>query len=497
MTPRQPVTSPAVAAFLDRAEHRLIIDGALVPSVSGQTIPVFDPSTGQTIGQIAAGTADDVNAAVRAARAAFEGAWSRWSPYDRQALLFKAFDLLQSRFDEVAEVESIDMGAPISRTKATRPAALRMVQFFAAQALCVSGETLQNGLPGQISTMTLRAPVGVIGGIIPWNGSLTSLWWIVGAVMATGCTCVLKPAAEASLSVLFLAELLQEIGLPPGVVNVVTGHGSDAGDALARHPDVDRIAFTGSTETGRKIIDASKGNIKRLQLELGGKSPDIIFADADLDKAIPGAAMGAFANSGQICYAGSRILVQRPIMNEVVDRLAAYVATLRLGSSLDPQSQIGPVISDRQRDGILAAMARGTAEGARLAAGGAHLDADLGSGYFVQPTILADVDMTMSVAREEIFGPVAVIIPFDTLEEAVRIGNQTEYGLAGAVWSQNISIALKVVNGIHSGTMWVNCYGMIDPMVGFHGTKMSGYGAKGGHAHLDTYLYTKSVYISL
>lgn len=486
--------SPAVRAFLDRGSHGLWIDGETAPAIATEWIPVFAPATGEEIGQIASGDTADVDLAVRAARSAFTGDWARWSAYDRQALLFRAYDLLDRRFDELAEVEALDMGAPIGRTRATKPAALRMVQFFAAQALNIKGETLPNGLGGEVSSMTLRAPVGVIGGIIPWNGALTSLWWIIGAVIATGCTCVLKPATEASLTTLYLCELLAGIGLPKGVVNVVTGHGSKAGEALARHMDVDRIAFTGSTETGRRIIEASKTNIKKLQLELGGKSPDIVFADADLDRAVPGAAMGIFGNSGQVCFAGSRILVQRSIAAEFTERMAAFVQTLRLGHSLDPASQIGPVISDKQRASVLSYVEIGKAEGARLVSGGLQ-PAGVEGGYYVQPTVFADVDMQMRVAREEIFGPVVVIIPFDTEDEAIRIGNQTEYGLAGAVWSRDISTALNVVNRIQSGVMWVNCYGLIDPSVGFHGTRMSGYGAKGTTAHLDTYLTTKSVYI--
>lgn len=495
MTASIPSRSQNVAAFLARGTHKLLINGALVPAASGQVIASVNPSTGEMIGQIASGAAEDVDQAVRAARAAFEGEWSRWSAYDRQALLFRIYYLLESRFDELAEIESIDMGGPISRTRGAKSAALRMVQFFAAMALSVKGETIQNGLPGEVSTMTLRAPVGVIGGIIPWNGSIVSIWWILGAVLATGCTCVIKPATEASLTALYLAEMLSDIGLPPGVINVVSGHGAQAGDALARHPDVDRIAFTGSTETGRRIIDASKSNIKRLQLELGGKSPDIVFADADLDKAVPGAAMGAFANSGQICYAGTRILVQRSIAKEFTKRLAAFVSQLKVGQSLDPDAQIGPVISARQTDSVLSYVKAGQREGATLVTGGHRLQGALQNGYFIEPTVFADVDMGMTIAREEIFGPVVSIIPFDTLDEAVKIGNQTEYGLAGAVWSRDISTALRVVNRVHAGAMWVNCYGLIDPLTGFNGAKMSGYGAKGSTAHLDTYLYTKSVYI--
>ncbi|TGR18800.1 MULTISPECIES: aldehyde dehydrogenase family protein [unclassified Mesorhizobium] len=481
--------------FLARTRHSLLIGGELVAAVAGKLIEVRNPSTGEVLGQLAAGDAQDMDKAVKVARAAFEGEWSRWTPYERQALLMRAYDLLSRRFDEVAEIESLDMGAPISRTRASKAAALRMVQFFSSMALSVRGETLPNGLPGDVTTMTLKAPVGVVGGIIPWNGSLSAVWWIIGAVLATGCTTVIKPATEASLSVLYLVEMLQEIGVPNGVVNVVTGHGTTAGDALARHRDVDRIAFTGSTETGRRIIDASKVNIKRLQLELGGKSPDIVFADADLEKAVPGAATGIFANSGQICYAGSRILVDRRIAKEFTARIADFVKGLRMGHSLDPEAQLGPLISEKQRDIVRAYVLSGKADGAKLVAGGERLEGEFRKGYFVPPTVFANVDMEMTIAREEIFGPVVSIIPFDTVDDAVRIGNQTEYGLAGAVWSQNISTALNVVDRIHAGVMWVNCYGLIDPLVGFNGAKMSGYGAKGGIAHLDTYLYTKSVYI--
>lgn len=486
--------SARAQTFLGREKHKLIIDGVLTGATRGDPIASRDPSTGKVIGYIEAGQAEDIDRAVKAARAAYEGPWSKWSPYDRQALLFRIHSLLTSRFSEVAEIESMDIGVPITRSLGAKAAALRMVQFFAAMALSVSGETLQNGLPGDVSTMTIKAPVGVVGGIIPWNGSLTSIWWIVGAVIATGCTTVLKPATEASLSVLYLVEMLHEAGLPNGVVNVVTGHGSQAGDALARHPGVDRIAFTGSTETGRQIIDASKVNIKRLQLELGGKSPDIIFADANLDKAVPGAAMGVFANSGQICYAGTRILVQRSIVGEFTDRLSDFVQKLRVGPSLDTTSQLGPVISEKHKASVMSYIDIGLHEGAKLATGGAAEPA-LAQGYFVKPTVFTNVNMNMRIAQEEIFGPVVSIIPFDTTDEAISIGNKTEYGLAGAVWSENLTTALNVVNRIHAGVMWVNCYGLIDPLVGFNGAKMSGYGAKGSLAHLDTYLYTKSVYI--
>ncbi|CAG2153842.1 NAD/NADP-dependent betaine aldehyde dehydrogenase [Cupriavidus yeoncheonensis] len=491
-----PSLSLAAEAFFARREFGLIIDGQSVPAASGETLETFNPSTGEGLARIAAGDAADVDRAVRAARAAFNGPWAKWSPYDRQALLFRAHALIDQRFDELAEIEAMDMGAPISKVLATKASMQRSIGFFASQALSIRGETAPNGLPGEVTTMTVRGPAGVIGGIIPWNGPLGSQWWIIGAVLATGCTAVLKPSEEASLSVLRMVELLNEIGVPPGVLNVVTGKGSKAGEALAAHPDVNRIAFTGSTETGRKIIRASTVNIKKLQLELGGKSPDIIFADADLDKAVVGAANGVFNNSGQICFAGTRVLVQRSIVEQFSERVAAYAKTLRLGRSLDRQSQLGPLISSSQLDVVKGYIDAGKREGADLVCGGDRPD-DLGEGYFLRPTVFTNVNNEMKIAREEIFGPVMSIIPFDSADEAIAIGNATEYGLGGGVWTRDVSTALRVANGIQSGVMWVNCYGLIDPVVGFTGAKTSGYGAKGTSAHLDTYLQTKSIYIQV
>lgn len=489
--------SDHAAAFLSRPEHRLFIDGERVPAASGDTLPSVSPASGEVIARFAAGDAVDIDRAVTAARDAFDGEWSRWTPYERQALLLRVAHLLDERFDELAEIESLDMGAPISRVRASKPALMRMLSFFAAQALTITGETLANGLPGEVVTMTLKAPVGVVAGIIPWNGPLNSQFWIIGAVLASGCTTVLKPAQYASLSVLRVAELLAEAGVPAGVVNVVTGRGSSAGTALAAHPGVDRVAFTGSTETGQRIIEASVSNIKKLQLELGGKSANIICADADLDRAVPAAAMGVFANSGQICYAGTRVLVQRSIVEEFTSRLLAHVETLRVGHSLDEAAALGPVVSASQLDTVLSYIDIGKTEGAELLYGGSRIGDDLGRGYFLQPTVFGNVTNSMRIAREEIFGPVMSILPFDDVDEAIAIANDSDFGLGGGVWSRDVSTALRVVQGVHTGTMWVNTYGIIDPIVGFSGTKLSGYGAKGTAAHMDTYLYTKSVYIQL
>lgn len=487
----------ATIRFLSRKKYGLLINGEMVPSASRKTFETNNPSTGEVLALLSEGVEGDIDRAVRAARAAFEGPWSAWTPYERQALLYRAHDIIDRNFDELAEIESMDMGAPIARTRSTKAALLKMILFFASQTGNIAGQTFQNGLPGEVFTMSIKAPVGVVGGIVPWNAPLISQWWMLGAAMASGCTAVLKPAEDASLSMLRTVELLHEAGLPSGVLNVVTGLGSVAGAALARHPGVDRIAFTGSTTTGRKIIEASAVNIKKLQLELGGKSPDIVFADADLDKAVPGAAMGVFANSGQICFAGTRVFVERSIVQEFSARIAEYARAIRIGRSLDVDAQLGPLISRQQLDRVMSYIELGSQEGARLVCGGERLGGTLSNGYFVAPTVFSEVDNSMRIAQEEIFGPVLSVIPFDSIEDAIALGNQTEYGLAGAVWTKDISKALRVVKGIHTGMMWVNCYGLVDPLVGFGGTKHSGYGAKGGSAHLDTYLYTKSVYINI
>jgi aldehyde dehydrogenase (NAD+) len=487
----------ATQRFLSRGAYQHVIDGRPTPSMSGKTFETHEPSSGKVLAQLAEGGPADIDLAVKAARAAFQGQWSRWTPYERQALLNRVHDLIERNFEELAFIETMDMGAPASRTMGFKSFILKVILFFASQCNAVAGETLPNSLPGNVHTMSLKAPVGVVGGIIPWNGPLGSVWWIIGGVLASGCTAVLKPAEDASLSILRIIELLQEAGLPAGVINVVTGHGSVAGSALAAHPDVDRIAFTGSTATGRKIIEASAVNIKKLQLELGGKSPDIIFADADLDKAVPGAAMAVFANTGQVCYAGTRVFVQRHIVKEFAARIAEFARTVRVGHSLDPDAQLGPLISGKQLERVMSYIELGSQEGAQLISGGERLGGAFADGYFVSPTIFSDVRNDMRIAQEEIFGPVLSIIPFDTVEEAIALGNQIEYGLGGAVWTRDISTALTVVNAIHTGVMWVNTYGVVDPLVGFAGTKTSGYGAKGGRTHLDTYLYTKTVYIDV
>ena len=489
--------SPAKPDWLAQSSKRLLIGGKWVPAISGKAFETFNPATGGVLTQLAEGGADDVDLAVKAARQAFEGDWSKWKPYDRQRLLMRVHDLVDKYFDELAMLETLDMGAPLMRTQGMRRYISQVILFYATQTVNTAGETLPNSLPGNITTMSFKAPVGVVGGIIPWNGPLISQWWILGPTLATGCTAVIKPAEDASLTVLRIAEILQEAGLPDGVVNVVTGFGGVAGAALAAHNDVDRVAFTGSTETGRKIVAASAGNMKRLQLELGGKSPDIVFADADLDVAVPGAGMAAFSNSGQICFAGTRLFVQRSIQEEFVERLSKFSKSLRIGNGIDPQVQLGPIISSKQLDRVMHYVNLGTKEGAVLSSGGKRLGGDLSGGYFVEPTVFSSVNNNMAIAREEIFGPVISVIPFDDADQALRLANDIDYGLGGAVWTTNVSTAMRMSQGIKAGTIWVNCYGLIDPGVGFGGYKMSGYGWKGGPQHVDGFLYQKALYMNL
>jgi aldehyde dehydrogenase (NAD+) len=476
---------------------RLLIGGQWIAAAADEEFDTYNPADGTVIARLARGRSEDVDRAVDAARVAFEGEWSRWTPYDRQRLLMRINDLLERYADELAILETIDMGAPLARTRGMVKWASQAILFFASCTTAATTSTAPNSMPGRIMTLKHKAPLGVVGGIIPWNGPLVGQLWILGPTLATGCTCVLKPAEDASLSILRFAELMMEAGLPDGVVNIVTGYGGEAGSALAAHRGVDKISFTGSTETGRKIVEASAGNLKRLQLELGGKSPDIIFADANLDLAVPGAAMGVFANSGQVCVAGTRVFVQRAIQEEFIERLKRFTATLKVGNGLSPGVDLGPLISSRQLDRVLKYLNIAGQEGAVLAVGGSRLGSDLANGYFVQPTVYANVNNTMTIAREEIFGPVISVIPFDTAEEVLKMANDSEYGLAGGVWTRDLTTAHTVSQSIRAGVVWVNCYGAFDTSVGFGGCKMSGYGWKGSVEHVDSFLYGKAVYMNL
>lgn len=473
-----------------------LIGGKTVRPRSDRWMPSVNPATGEVLAYIPDGTVEDVNLAVEAARRAFEGTWSKWLPWERHRLFMCIYDVMEKNFEELAYLTTLDIGTPISKTLGMKQYALKAITYFATQTTNIGGQTLPNSIDAGVMTLTIKAPIGVVSGILPWNVPLVGLWWLLGGALATGCTLVLKPAEHATLTVLRIVELLHEAGLPEGVVNVVAGRGGVVGQALAEHPDVDRVVFTGSVQSGQKVIMASAGNVKRVQVELGGKSPDIVFADAPMELAVPGAAMAVFNNCGQVCTAGTRLFVERKTHDAFVDKLIAYSRKLRVGQGIAPDTDMGPLISQAQLERVLGYIDGAGSEGATLTTGGSRLAGDLAAGYFVEPTIFCDVRPEMTIAREEIFGPVIAVIPFDTEEEALRLANATPYGLGGAVWTQDLSKAMRMLNGVKAGTFWVNCYDWMDAGVGMNGTKMSGYGGKGGPSHVENFLYQKSVYIN-
>jgi aldehyde dehydrogenase (NAD+) len=487
---------PSLHTPIDGRHRKMLIDGAWCDARGGGRLETRNPATGAVIGTVPLAGAPDIYLAVAAARRAFDGPWSRFKPYERQLLLLRIADLIERHWEEIALSDTTDMGMPIVRTLANKTRVLGMLRFYAGMATSIHGQTIGNSLPGDIVSYTRKEAVGVVGAIIPWNAPTAASVWKIGPALATGCTIVLKPSEEAPLTPLLIGALMMEAGVPPGVVNVVTGTGAEAGAPLAAHMDVDKVVFTGSTATGQSILRASAGNMKRVSLELGGKSPVIVCADADLERAVPIAAMSVFANSGQICIAGSRLFVERPIHDEFVERVCAFAAKLRIGDGADPQTEIGPLISARQLERVAGFIEDGTRQGARLVTGGNRLtEGPLGAGNFIAPGVFSGVTDDMRIAREEIFGPVISALPFDTLDEAVRRGNDTPYGLGAGVFTRDLGKAHQLVNRLRAGSVWVNTYHAIDPAVPFGGYKMSGYGREGGAEHLDEYLNTKGVWI--
>lgn len=478
--------------------HRMLVDGKFVPAVSGKTLPVYNPSTGEVMAHVPEAEAEDVDRAVKAARRAFDdGPWPKMSPSQRGRLMLKLADLMEQHLEEFAEIESMDNGKPLSVARvADVPLAIDLFRYMAGWATKIMGHTFPISFPGEYLTYTLREPIGVVGQIIPWNFPLLMAAWKLGPALAAGCTVVLKLAEQTPLSGLRLAELIHEAGFPDGVVNVLTGYGEGAGAPLAAHDLVDKIAFTGSTEVGRLIVHAAAGNLKKVTLELGGKSPAIIFPDADLEKAIPGTASAIFFNHGQCCCAGSRLFAHESIFDKVVEGVSDIASKIRVGSGLDPQTQMGPLVSEEQFQKVTGYINSGLKEGAKATAGG-NKAAD--KGYFVQPTVLTKTNPDMKVIREEIFGPVVCAIPYSDadLDRIAKEANDTPYGLAASIWTRDISTANKMAKRIRSGTVWINCHNVFDAALPFGGYKQSGWGREMGAEVLNNYTEVKAVTTAL
>src|SRR6202167_3657888 len=478
--------------------RKMLINGKWVDAASGKTFKTYNPATGEVLSNIAEGDKEDINRAVQAARAAFEsGPWSKISPSERGRMIWRLADLLEKHQEEFAQLESLDNGKPLKIARvADLPLSIDHFRYYAGWATKIEGHTvpMSGWKQGMFHAYTLREPVGVVGQIIPWNFPLLMAAWKLGPALATGCTIVLKPAEQTPLTALRLGELIQEAGIPDGVVNIVPGYGETAGASITEHPDIDKVSFTGSTEVGKMILAASTGNLKRVSLELGGKSPNIIFPDADLSQAIPNAMSGVFFNSGQVCVAGTRIFVQREMYDNFLDQFGKAAERMTIGDGLDPKTRLGPLVSKEQFDRVKGYLELGRKEGARATIGGEAIE---GKGYFVKPTLFADVNNSMRIAREEIFGPVAAAIPFKDENDAVLQGNDTTYGLAAAVWTKDISRALKVSRALKAGTVWVNCYGLADTSMPFGGYKQSGFGRENGKYAIDLFTQIKSVYVKL
>jgi phenylacetaldehyde dehydrogenase len=481
-----------VSAFLKQPK-KMLIGGEWVEAVSGKTFDTYNPASGEVLAKVAAGDKADVDRAVRAARKAFEGGpWPDMLPADRARVIWKIAELIDENHDELAELETLDNGKPLLFSRIVDvPTAAAHFRYMSGFATKIEGTTIPISMPGgKYFAYTLREPVGVCAQIIPWNYPLIMAAMKLAPALAAGCTVVLKPAEQTPLTALRLGELIQEAGIPDGVVNIVPGYGETAGAALAAHPDVDKVAFTGSTEVGRLIVTAASGNLKKVSLELGGKSPNIVFADADLECAIPGSANAIFFNQGQTCAAGSRLFVHKSIFEKVISGVADKAKKFNIGPGLDPATTLGPLVSQEQCDRVCGYLDSGMKDGAKAAIGGHKI---AGSGYFVEPTILVDVRPEMKVVREEIFGPVVTATPFTDPTEIVKSANDSHYGLASAVWTRDISTAHKVAAKLRAGTVWVNCYNVFDPALPFGGFKQSGWGREGGPESLELYTQTKAV----
>jgi len=486
----------AVRGFITPVSKKMLIGGKWVEAASGKTFATVNPATAETLAMVAEGDAEDINRAVEAARKAFDtGSWSQMKPSDRTRVLLRIADLIEKHSDELAQLETLDNGKTIFESRNVDiPGAAETFRYYAGWPTKIYGET--NPSDPSFFNYTLREPVGVCGQIIPWNFPLMMAAWKLAPALACGNTIVLKPAEQTPLTAIRLGELLLEAGIPEGVVNIVPGFGPTAGAALANHPLVDKVAFTGSTEVGKEILKASAGNLKRVSLELGGKSPNIVFLDADQDAAAAGAFMGIFFNQGQVCCAGSRLFVEQKIYDQFTDTLASSAASVKQGPGLDKESRLGPLVSQEQYDRVLGYIDIGKKEGAQVKVGG-EANSSLGKGYFVKPTVFTNVNNSMRVAQEEIFGPVVTTIPFKNEEDVIREANNTVYGLAAGVWTKDVSKAHRISRALRAGTVWVNCYNQLDPISPFGGYKQSGFGRELGRHALELYTQIKSVWLKV
>jgi len=475
---------------------QLFINGEWRGATGGKTIEVVNPATEEVIAEVASAEQGDVDAAVAAARAALAGPWGRLSARERGRLIWRIGEKLLEKADDIARLETLHNGKPIFESRQIEvPASAECFQYFAGWADKIHGETLP--VKGNYLTYTLREPIGVVAAIVPWNFPLLLTSWKVGPALAAGNTVIIKPASQTPLTALALADIARELGVPPGVINVVTGPGSTVGQMLVQHPGIDKIAFTGDSTTGKAIMKGSSETLKRITLELGGKSPNIVFPDADLDAAVRGATTGIFYGKGEVCAAGSRLLVDKSIKNEFVDKVASRAKKMTPGDPLDPKTRLGAISSKRQLENNLRYIAIATKEGAQLVAGGARADIGTGKGYFLQPTVFDGVTPEMTIAREEIFGPVLAAIEFGDVDEAIARANDSQYGLAAAVWTKDIKKAHYVARKLQAGTVWINTYNIYDTAAPFGGYKHSGFGREMGMHALEHYTQVKSVWVDL